>query len=443
MERLQAGVPAGSPLTAGEADDLFMAAHDHRNYLAAGALGPDLFFLLPDFKGDAGKGLLGLVEFVLSTWKFLDDTFIPQWEQWMGPVMDNNNQLANSITGGMLGEVSQVLGLLSGSLDQLRARRGRQMQDVFGLHVQRHPDGVRGQRVLLVGHVPLPEDLPVRAPAVRERSDGGRGLAHGGHERGRQAADEPSRVPKQQAFALGLDEPLRDRRRRPPVHECQVRRPVSDPLAAPPRHREPHGRARVRHAAPADDELRLARHGGAPFPARVPQEPHVARPDDARRRAEARLLPVLVRVPDRTPRARMRRLRAPQGAFDLDTEPLPEHICELLLKTMQDVYTGPADKQGRTSSRWDTGKHTGTGGRPTVAGAPAHVRARVRVLEVQLELRAGPAQPMPPPRHRRPRPAAAAGAPRRRDAELATPGRSRPRHPARDPRLRDLDRSSS
>ena len=102
-------MPPGSPLTQAQANDLFTAAHDNRNYLAAGALGPDLFFLLPDFKGDQGKGLLALVEFVLTTWKALDDNFVEQWETWMSPVLDNNSQLANQITGGMLGEIGQVL----------------------------------------------------------------------------------------------------------------------------------------------------------------------------------------------------------------------------------------------------------------------------------------------------------------------------------------------
>ena len=95
MEKLNAAVPPGSPLTQAQASALFKAAHDHRNYLAAGALGPDLFFLLPDFKGDQGKGLLELVEFVLTTWKALDETFMQQWETWMGPVADSHNQLAN------------------------------------------------------------------------------------------------------------------------------------------------------------------------------------------------------------------------------------------------------------------------------------------------------------------------------------------------------------
>ena len=38
LERLNAAVPAGSPLSATEAMQLLTAGHDNRNYLAAGAL---------------------------------------------------------------------------------------------------------------------------------------------------------------------------------------------------------------------------------------------------------------------------------------------------------------------------------------------------------------------------------------------------------------------
>ncbi len=74
-------------------------------------------------------------------------------------------------------------------------------------------------------------------------------IAHGGTSAEAKPPKEPSRVPKQQAFALGLDEPLRDGRRGAPVDQRQVRRPVPDALAAPPRHREPHGRAGLRRCA--------------------------------------------------------------------------------------------------------------------------------------------------------------------------------------------------
>jgi hypothetical protein len=81
MQTLKDKLPAGSPLTQQQADALFTAAHDNRNYLAAGALGPDLFFLLPDYMGGGGKGVLTLVNFVLSTWKVVDENFLTQWER--------------------------------------------------------------------------------------------------------------------------------------------------------------------------------------------------------------------------------------------------------------------------------------------------------------------------------------------------------------------------
>src|SRR5664279_1435995 len=56
-ERLRTGdLPPGYPLTPAEAAELGDIAHRWRNYLAAGALGPDLFFGLPDYK--AGTGAL-------------------------------------------------------------------------------------------------------------------------------------------------------------------------------------------------------------------------------------------------------------------------------------------------------------------------------------------------------------------------------------------------
>ena len=49
-ERLRAGhVPPGIPIDAGEASDLGEICHAWRNYLALGSLGPDLFYMLPDF----------------------------------------------------------------------------------------------------------------------------------------------------------------------------------------------------------------------------------------------------------------------------------------------------------------------------------------------------------------------------------------------------------
>ena len=194
LERLKAGVPAGSPLTQSAANDLFDAAHTHRNYLAAGALGPDLFFMLPDFKGDAGKGLLALIEFVLTTWKLADDNFVRQWEQWMTPVLDDQTQLANGISGGMLGEISQVIDALTGSIDNVALGIAGQMIDVFGIMTSGTQTGYGDSTFFWSDMFHYRKTYQFARQLYRNAL-----LA----DTMKTDPTEPSRVPKQQAFALG------------------------------------------------------------------------------------------------------------------------------------------------------------------------------------------------------------------------------------------------
>ncbi len=56
MERLNAGVPAGLAAHAGAGERLFTAAHNHRNYLAAGALGPGPVLPPARLQGRPGQG---------------------------------------------------------------------------------------------------------------------------------------------------------------------------------------------------------------------------------------------------------------------------------------------------------------------------------------------------------------------------------------------------
>ncbi len=51
------------------------------NYYALGAIGPDLFFFLPDFKGDLGNFIAKIAEFALDVWSKLDDNVIGPWER--------------------------------------------------------------------------------------------------------------------------------------------------------------------------------------------------------------------------------------------------------------------------------------------------------------------------------------------------------------------------
>ena len=120
MEQLNTTVPPGSPLTQTEAMQFHTAGHDHRNYLAAGALGPDLFFLLPDFKGDVGRRPPGAdATSSWRAWKAADETFIQQWDTWMTPVLDQHSQLANGISRAECSARSaRCWTLIGGALDE-------------------------------------------------------------------------------------------------------------------------------------------------------------------------------------------------------------------------------------------------------------------------------------------------------------------------------------
>ncbi len=69
-----------------------------RNHYAIGALGPDLFYLLPDFKGDAGAAILSAVRWLLDVWQAVDDAILGPWEDWMGPLGANDADLAAALT---------------------------------------------------------------------------------------------------------------------------------------------------------------------------------------------------------------------------------------------------------------------------------------------------------------------------------------------------------
>ena len=57
-------VPIDFPIGKDGAIDLGEIAYKWRNYLAAGALGPDIFFLLPDFSGDKGNVLRTIIDWI-------------------------------------------------------------------------------------------------------------------------------------------------------------------------------------------------------------------------------------------------------------------------------------------------------------------------------------------------------------------------------------------
>ncbi len=133
-DRLRAGdVSTGFPGGAARAQQLGETAHKWRNYLAAGALGPDIFFLLPDFKGTTGNVLLHAVEWTNDVWGTLDKNFLSKWEKWAAPAVSGTGQILNQMSGHLLEELSQVLQELAAAVKNAFLDLLKEMWDWFGL----------------------------------------------------------------------------------------------------------------------------------------------------------------------------------------------------------------------------------------------------------------------------------------------------------------------
>jgi hypothetical protein len=102
-------------------------------YSALGAIGPDMFFLLPDFKGDTGTYLWGAANFIRDTYTWLDDNFLGPWEDALGPIGMNSADELGALTGGLssqLGNIaSETISFLKDAIITLMSRQ----YDVFGV----------------------------------------------------------------------------------------------------------------------------------------------------------------------------------------------------------------------------------------------------------------------------------------------------------------------
>ena len=141
-KRLQAAdLPPDATITPLDAQGLGDLAHTWRNYLAAGAIGPDIFFLLPDFKGDKGNVLLTVTNWVLSVWDTLDKEFVSKWEKWAQPAIDGVGDVLNQASGGVLAELGQALQELASAITDAVIELLTQLYDWFGLLTSGVPQG--------------------------------------------------------------------------------------------------------------------------------------------------------------------------------------------------------------------------------------------------------------------------------------------------------------
>lgn len=120
--------------------DLGEKCHTWRNYLAIGSLGPDLFYLLPDFAGDTGDMVLTIVQELLDVWE-LFDPFKAGYDKWLGPLSADTEDLLNQVTGGLSSQLTDAMtDLLHALLDVVLTVISR-LTDWFGILSSGVPKG--------------------------------------------------------------------------------------------------------------------------------------------------------------------------------------------------------------------------------------------------------------------------------------------------------------
>lgn len=92
-------------------------AEAHPNYYALGAVGPDLLFLLPDFRGSLfgrrlGNTLVGVASFVDDLMTNLDEWVLSYWDRYFGPHRHNVELAVSRLSGDMSTVAQDVLGSL-------------------------------------------------------------------------------------------------------------------------------------------------------------------------------------------------------------------------------------------------------------------------------------------------------------------------------------------
>ncbi|MEV4757177.1 hypothetical protein AB0J86_18970 [Micromonospora sp. NPDC049559] len=123
------------------AAELEQIARDHPAYTALGALGPDMFFLLPDFKPPLGTGLWGAANFLKDFVEGWDENFLEPWENTLEPIAMNNADTLGALTGGVLDQLGAIaeqgIAFLIAFVEVALVRQ----YDIFGLLGSGVPEG--------------------------------------------------------------------------------------------------------------------------------------------------------------------------------------------------------------------------------------------------------------------------------------------------------------
>ncbi|MEY8689091.1 MAG: zinc dependent phospholipase C family protein, partial [Leptothrix sp. (in: b-proteobacteria)] len=128
---------------------------DHSNFAALGAIGPDLFFFLPDFR-DTKVGpveiplssvLANFVHYLLKLYDAVDP-YVTKWEKYLGPISEDTQEEISRLTGGLSEVVGDVAGELSSLLITGLEDLATQNWDLFTYFSMGHNKGWNEQSFL-------------------------------------------------------------------------------------------------------------------------------------------------------------------------------------------------------------------------------------------------------------------------------------------------------
>ena len=128
--------PGASPIFAANglnAAAISAIATANPTYVALGSIGPDIFFLLPDFKPPVGNMLWKLANQIRELYTAWDDTFLGPWESAMGPVGDSLSDETNALTGGLQATIEGIATQATHLIEDFILKLILQQYDFFGL----------------------------------------------------------------------------------------------------------------------------------------------------------------------------------------------------------------------------------------------------------------------------------------------------------------------
>src|SRR5690348_4811853 len=95
--------------------ELSRLMRENPNFAAIGAVGPDLFFFVPDFRDYHGvpvaSVLIGVLDFLEHVYELLDP-YVSKWERYIGPISEDTAEELSRLTGGLSESVGNITGEL-------------------------------------------------------------------------------------------------------------------------------------------------------------------------------------------------------------------------------------------------------------------------------------------------------------------------------------------